>query len=315
MEALENKAIDCINEFLGNAKERYFGEGFKAFDCNLSADMISLNLLEGSLRCSYHGPDRPRSEPAHLGSIEYLAFALHIATHALHLLTGICIKSINSAYLRNYKITIGNSLSTGDHNFTCYKLPDSNEEESQQGCISSFEIHIENNMIYLEISHEPDYHHYKPLAGETIFQDAINMYNLGFKNTALCLHDIQYNLSQKQIFANVQHKYLFPENSLIGIGSTQERLLATDATRVFGQLMQILLYKLINSDRQRCANIWLRKMTLQQEEPHPSAISKAEVRFDQIREIKHRDKAWQLIKLSGRVGNYEGVFEVAYQVT
>lgn len=314
METTKKTKRTATDRLLGNTEERYFGEGFKYFNSSIVEFKVEDSKITGKIKCSYYGPARPRNEAAHLGSIEYLSLALRIASYGLNRMGYYKLQVVNYSFLCRYSLTISKTLEMGTHPFTCRLLHSKWDDNCMQGTVSTFEISIGKNKIIIGVDHSGGGRIINLPPQETLSLDMENMHSLGYKHTALQLDDITYKLAKKQIECSLQYKQLTAEGTMQGIGSSRESLLSTDATRVFGQLMQILVYKLHKSDRTQCPNIWLRKMTLKLDRQHFSGSTQAIVTFDQIREVKQGDKLWNLISLSGTVGNYEGKFEVAYEV-
>lgn len=315
METTKSIRHKVTDRLLGNTEERYFGEGFKYFKSSIIEFKAAEKLITGKIKCSYYGPARPRDEAPHLGSIEYLSLALRIASYGLNRLGYYRLQVVNYSFLCRYSLTISKTLEMGTHPFTCRLLHSKWDDNCMQGTVSTFEISIGKNKIIIGVDHSGGGRIVDLPQQETLSLDMENMHSLGYKHTALQLDNITYRLAKKQIECSLQYKQLTAEGTMQGIGSSRESLLSTDATRVFGQLMQILVYKLNKSNRLQCPNIWLRKMTLTLDRQHFSGSTESVVTFDQIREVKQGDKLWNLISLSGQVGNYEGKFEVAYQVT
>lgn len=308
----QEKTMDMI---LGNSNERYFGDVFRTFYLQiLSLTTVSETELSGEFCVDYLGPLRPRGEAPHLGSIEYLAFALRLATYGLNRLGRLSIADTNRAFVRSYELHSKESLGMGIQTFHCRMLHSEYDMQSMQGSTSLFEIILGNTRIRIELDHRGGMRYRKLPEAETLCWDLEQLHSIGYKCTDMEVVPLEMDLQQQEITARVRNRYLFPENSLHGIGSARDALLATDATRIFGQLMQVLLYELEGSDRQQCANIWLRKMQLQSERPLFTGKARAKVTFDHIREIQKGDTYWKLVSLSGAVGNFTGKFEVAYQV-
>lgn len=308
----QEKTMDMI---LGNSNERYFGDVFRTFYLQiLSLTTVSETELSGEFSADYLGPLRPRGEAPHLGSIEYLPLALRLATYSLNRLGRISIADTNRAFLRSYKLHSKESLGMGMHTFHCRMLHSEYDMQSMQGSTSLFEIILGDTRILVEVDHRGGMRYRKLPQAETIRWDLEQLHSIGYKCTDMEVVPLEMDLQQQEITARVSNRYLFPENSLHGIGSARDALLATDATRVFGQLMQVLLYEIEGSDRKRCPNIWLRKMELQSERPLFTGKARAKVTFEHIREIRKGDTHWKLVSLSGSVGNFTGKFEVAFEV-
>ncbi|ERJ60892.1 AvrD family protein [Sphingobacterium paucimobilis] len=303
-----------IEHVLGRSTERYFGQAFRSFYVRFLTMEQSESELTGQFYVDYVGPQRPREEAPHLGSIEYTAVALRLATYGLNRLGRIAVSDTDRAFMHSYQILNKESLYTGQHQFHCRLVQSVIDANSMQGSISHFEINIGAVAIHIAIDHRGGMRYGTLPAKETLAIHIEQLHSIGYKCTDLDITALKTNLRQQCITADISYAYLFEENSLHGIGSARDALLTTDAIRVFGQLMQVLLYELENSCRHSCPNIWLRKMYLQSDRPLFTGTASAEVHFDHIREIQKGEVHWKLVKLSGTIGNFKGRFEVAFEV-
>lgn len=308
---LTTKTMDSL---LGRSDERYFGDVFRGFFIRILSMEQQADRLTGQLKVDYIGPRRPHGEAPHLGSIEFTALAMRLASHTLNRLGRINIADTNRAFLRHYEFSGKEILYTGTHSFCCRLLSSEMDLQSTQGSTSVFEIAIDSSRTLVTIDHRGGSRYLKLPEKETLSVALEQLYSAGYKYTALDIGPVKTDVHAQQISAPITYSYLLGANSLHGIGSARDALLATDAIRVFGQLMQVLLYELENSDRHNCANIWLRRMELRSERPLFTGEAEASVRFENIRKISKGDNNWKLIALSGTVGNFFGKFEVAFEV-
>jgi len=304
-----------IEEILGTPENRYFGSGFRSFSIDLKNLELYTQEIKGQLTVNYNGPNRPRGEEPHIGSIEFIAFSSRIATYIINRLCRINIADTDRAFITKYSIHLSHTMEVGTHNFSCKLISTTTDNSSLQGYISLLEIRFENHaQIKVEIDHR-GYLMYKTLPfDQSIPFELEQLHSIGYKSTEINFSPLEIDIQAKTIQAEVSYRYHFEENIFHGVGSARNSLLGTDATRVFGQLMQSLLYQLNNSDRINCQNIWLRKMHLVQARPTFKKNIKAHLLFEDIREVKLNGKYWNLISLNGVVGNYSGFFDVAYEL-
>lgn len=304
-----------IEEILGKPEERYFGNGFRFFTIDLKSIEISPTEIRGQAIVKYAGPQRPRGEAPHIGSIEFMAFSLRMGSYAMNRICKINLADTNRAFLKKYSIQISNNMSVGTHNFACKVLSTEPDVCSLQGYITQLEIQFENfTKIKISIDHR-GYSTHKPLpTNELIAFDYEQLHSLGYKSTEMEFSHLDINLDTQTISTSIKYKHLLEENTFHGLGSARNNLLPTDAIRIYGQLMQSLLYKLDNSDRSNCQNIWLRKMYMIQDRPLFKENIKASVIFQDMRNITLGGDTWKLINLNGSVGNYTGSFQVAHKV-
>lgn len=303
-----------IDQLLGPAESRYFGDVFRSFSLSITQVEWAKSQFEGYFQAVYDGPPRPRDEEPHIGSIEILAFSLQLATYGINRLAKIGKADTNRSFLRSYQIQLNNSLGLGTHAFTCRMKSSSLDNSSMQGSTTIMEVLLGQNRIVLEIDHRGGSRFSRLPQHETIEHIQDVLHSIGYKYTHIDIHQLQIDIPRQHISAEVAHHFRIAENTYDGIGSARYCLLPTDATRIFGQLMQALLYRLEMTDRHRCANIWLRKMQLHMERPVFAQTTTAEVVFDRIREVQKDKQRWKLVQLHGQVGNYLGHFEIAHVV-
>lgn len=308
------KENPTIEQLLGDTDHRYFATGFRGFDFTIETFEVSEEHIHGNLRAHYIGPARPRSEDPHIGSIEFVALSLRIASHALNQLALIGIADADRAFITSYKIRVAGSLSVGILPFHCRMIRSERDAASLQGSRSLFEIKIGESVVLLEVDHRGGVRYRYLPEEQKLDLHYEQLHSLGYKYTQLQLDDISIDKIGARISGSVQYRSLLEENTLHGIGSARDALLATDATRIFGQLMQALHYETQNTDRLRCPNIWLRKMELSSEMPLFDGQCSAEVQFEHIREVQQGAINWKLITLRGHVGNFSGRFEVGHQI-
>lgn len=300
--------------FLGNSSERYFAEGFKSFHTSIDRIKEEPEQLSGTLDIHYTGPARPDGEPPHVGSIEYMAIFLRLATHTLNRLGRIGIEDTDRAFLTQYHLHVQHTLGMGRHPFSCRILESRMDLGSLQGSRSKLEIGLGGNICHLEIDHRGGYRYRILPEEQQISIDFEQLHSMGYKFSDLRMHSIEVDPDRLYIKCGVDFRYRIEENILHGIGSSRDALLPTNALTVFGQLMQILYYHTADTDRHSCPNIWLRRMQLNLDRPLFSNACTGEVYFDSIREVETKESRWKLINLYGKVGNFEGKFEVAHQI-
>lgn len=303
-----------IEQILGAPENRYFGSGFRSFNIDLKNLELYTREIKGQIKVNYNGPERPRGDEPHIGSIELIAFTSRISTYIINRLCRVNIADTDRAFITKYTLHIFRTMDEGTHNFSCKLLSTTPDNNCLQGYISLLEIRFENHaLIKVEIDHR-GYLMYKTLPLDQFIPfDLEQLHTIGYKSTELNFSPLEIDIDAKTIQTEFTYTNHFEENIFHGIGSARNSLLATDATRVFGQLMQALLYQLKNSDRIRCPNIWLRKMQLVQTRPTLKTNIKAHLLFENNREVFLNGKNWHLISLKGIVGSYTGYFEVAHK--
>ncbi|MBE8721358.1 AvrD family protein [Sphingobacterium pedocola] len=307
------KQFQHIDQVLGNSSVRYFAEGYRYYDIQVHEGILKDRELAGQVSFNYCGPERPRGEEVHVGSIEFTALALQLASHALYLMIGLSNEQISSAALSDLHIKLRSPQYLMATSYRVKVVSSTQSAESVPGTRSTFAITIgTQNSILIAIDHQRPYYRYLD-PQQRLCLDCEQLYSSGYKNREI--HIEKVNLITEQNRASAYIRSIVTEGSPMekGIGSTRHMWLPTDALIVFGQLMQALLFTQLGIDRLRCPNIWLRQLTLASGRPIFEDHCDGAILFHDSREVNRENQKWQLISLSGTVGNYRGKFQVGFQ--
>ena len=313
---MEIKQFDNMDELLGDGPIRYFAEAFRHYHMYPDQLTASGDQLAGIINVDYDGPVRPRNEDAHLGSLEYTALAMRLGGHTLNRLGMIDPSDIARGFASSLDIKISHPLGIGQVPFHCRLLESRNSLNCVQGTCSTLEITVGENRLKLTVDHRGG-RRYLLLPETQKMHDSdgsTQLYGTGYRIRSLQIGEVGIDTSQKLIRSTFRYDPIFEEESYQGIGAARHMLLPTESIQLFGQLMQALLYQMEGTDRERCPNIWLRSMNLWCRRPFFCQGGSASVRFDRIQRIPSGGNIWQVVDLSGQVGNYYGKFRVAHQI-
>ncbi|PRD54707.1 AvrD family protein [Sphingobacterium gobiense] len=311
------KQYDSIEELLGGGTARYFAAAFRNYHVHMDTLTKNDDSLLGTIDVCYDGPARPRNEDVHLGSLEYSALAMRLGGHALNQLGMIAPTDIARGFASALDVKISHSLGTGQIPIRCRLLASRNSLNCVQGTCSTIEVDIGGNRCKLTIDHRGGKRYLVlPEAQKIVDTDGeTQLYGTGYRTRGLHIDDVEMDVSNHVVRAKFEYDPMFAEESYQGIGTARHMLLPTESIQLFGQLMQALLYQMESTDRERCPNIWLRTMSLRCHRPLFGPSGSAFVHFDRIQRILSGGITWQIIDLSGQVGNYQGKFRVAHQIT
>lgn len=306
-----------MEELLGGGSTRYFADAFRHYHVHLDQLTKGADSLSGTINVRYDGPLRPRNEDVHLGSLEYTALAMRLSGHALNRLGMIGPSDIARGFASSLDIKISHSVGLGQIPFRCRLLATRNSLSCVQGTCSTIEVDIGGNRCSVTVDHRGGRRYLLlPEAQNMADTDGdAQLYGTGYRIRGLDIGEVEIDVSQRCIRAQFEYDPMFLEESYQGIGTARHMLLPTESIQLFGQLMQALLYQRDSTDRESCPNIWLRTMSLQCQRPLFGASGSAFVQFDRIQRLVSGGNTWQIIDLSGQVGNYNGKFRVAHQKT
>lgn len=307
--------ISTIDTLLGNPSERYFAQGFKQFHFDIKSLDILDQEIRGVLFSRYDGPARPHGAEPHIGSIEYVALALRLATYSLNRIGRIGLLDVDSSFMTSYRTKLRVPLHLGELPFTCRLLCSGFDPQSLHGSSSTFGIDIGNNTIYLTVDHRGGARYRRIPPAQILSHHYELLYSVGYRYRRLTLEQICVDTAGQRIEGQVGYEPLFEDRMLHGIGSARQMLLPTEVMQVFGQLTQALLYKIKDTDRSHSPAIWLREVDLRCQRPEFSTPCRAQVRFGAMKQLSHLGRVWQVISLSGEVGSYTGRFTIFQKIS
>jgi len=311
---MKENSYQMINTYLGNHQERYFSNGFKHFNFTLQDLSAKSPKLEGKIAVSYNGPKRPRDEAVHLGSLEYTAVSLHIIEHALQELLGLGITEISRSI--PVRLSFKNSkeiLLTTDVlilPFTCILIENNLDLQAQNIGMSRFKIRVLSAKIEITVDHPCSNFIHLPQQETLAFKRTVFQSN--YQKSSISIAEISLQEKKETIRAKI-----FPTASTkqaSGICSSKAQILATDYIAITGQLMQVLLYQILNTQRKDCPNIFLRSMTLHFAKikmVRPSTIS---ISFTQRKELVQNHDHWHIINLESKLAHISGEFNICHKL-
>lgn len=309
---MKKNSYQLIDTYLGKNQERYFSNGFKQFDFALHDISALRDKLHGVIAIRYTGPERPRDEPLHLGSMEYTAISLHIIEHALQALLGLGITEISRSL--PMKLSYKNAKEILLHNnalslpFSCLLVQSNLDLQAKNVGISRFKITLLSAKLEITIDHPcssfihlPKHEHL--ILKKTIFQSL-------YRESIARIVEISVHEKKESIQANIHTPNAI--KNPCGISSAKAQILATDFIAISGQLMQVLLYQILKTRRRDCPNIFLRSMTLHFGKVKPAKASKIVVSFNQRKHLTQQQNSWHIIELQATLAHIQGQFNVCH---
>jgi len=310
------QSIQELDMILGDQNERYFSSGFSKFNYQIHNYRFSAKKeLTGSFRVQYKGPARPRNERPHLGSMEYTAMALFLAEGMLLAYLRLTDRELAMAvpYYLSLNIHAPLQLDTDtDIPFSCRVTNTENSLKAINIGLTTLEIKIANCDIRFVVDHP----------GPTqITTKTSSVWPSGFrwlhkdiyKERSLNINQLDINPIAETITAKLEHPESYQKKPW-GISSSKNLLTPLDCVSVTGQLMQVLLYDILQTSRTICPNIWLRSMEIKFTSPYQLSSYMATVNFKSRRIITRKGKQWQLIDLSSELANMQGSFRICHQM-
>lgn len=312
---MKNIAYDLIDSYLGNHQERYFSQGYKHFSYSLENLSYTKEKLTGDIILCYTGPRRPRNEMVHLGSMEFTATTLHITEYAMQKLLGLSVTEISRSFpikldFRNAtEITFEQTITLP---FSCTLINTALDLHAQNIGISRFKIFILSAKLEIVMDHPGA--SYIQLPPKENLHHVQTVYQSHYQNKSNALTDITINSTTETIQAKVYTQYADskPLKQTGGISCSKQQILATDFISVTGQLMQVLLYAILQTNRSDCPSIFLRSMTLAFNKPKPIKNYTISVSFSKRKSVFQNNNNWHIIELKANLAHISGRFNICH---
>lgn len=269
----------------------------------------------GYFSIQYDGPERPQQQAVHLGSIEYVAMGLFLAEGILIKQKRLTKHEINRSLLVSLSLHIKKSYnlhSNPEVPFEVSIVESRQELDTINIGLTSLHLKIQDAELRIVIDHPgptqidfPDFEIW-PLGDGSLHRSKYKFRNLE-------LQDIQLDRNTEAITAELLHPHTYGLE-VWGFSVYDNPLSPLDSVRVSGQLMQVLLYALISSNRKDCPNIWLRSMDIDFKRSYRSDRYWVDMQFNQRQQTMLRGRPWQTITLSSQMGNINASFKICHEM-
>ncbi len=304
-----------IDSYLGNGDSRYFSQGFKHFQFDLHTVKLIEDGFTSSIATSYKGPGRPRQENPHLGSMEYSAIALYLAEVHMVKISRLTRSELARAFPRDFQVKINKEITivsnTEDISVECHQLSSKLTLDSLNGSLTVLVIKIGGTTCKITLDH-PGPSQIKLRENDWPIEDG-TLYSRSYRERDAEISKIVIDEIQEQISCTVKvTQSLFQE--LNGLGTSFDHIILTDLIGTTGQLMQVLLFRLLKTEREKCPNIWLRSMDIKFERPEKRENYRAKVNLSGRKMLKMGDHTYHSFSVISRIGNMDARFNVCHKI-
>lgn len=304
-----------IDSYLGNGDSRYFSQGFKHFEFDLHTVKLSEEGFTASITVSYKGPGRPRQENPHLGSIEYSAIALYLAEVHMVKISRLTRSELARAFPRGFQVKINKEITIVPNieeiSVECHQLSSKLTLDSLNGSLTVLIIKIGRTACRITLDH-PGPSQVKLRENDWPIEDG-TMYSRSYRDRDTEISKIEFDESKEQISCTVKvTQNLFQE--LNGLGTSFDHIILTDLIGTTGQLMQVLLFRLLKTEREKCPNIWLRSMDIKFERPEKRENYRAKVNLSDRKMLKMGDHTYHSFSVISKIGNMDARFNVCHKI-
>lgn len=304
-----------IDSYLGDGDSRYFSQGFKHFEFDLHTVKLSEEGFTALITVSYKGPGRPRQENPHLGSIEYSAIALYLVEVHMVKISRLTRSELARAFPRGFQVKINKEITIAPNieeiSVECHRLSSKLTLDSLNGSLTVLIIKIGRTACRITLDH-PGPSQVKLRENDWPIEDG-TMYSRSYRDRDTEISKIEFDESKEQISCTVKvTQNLFQE--LNGLGTSFDHIILTDLIGTTGQLMQVLLFRLLKTEREKCPNIWLRSMDIKFERPEKRENYRVKVNLSDRKMLKMGDHTYHSFSVISKIGNMDARFNVCHKI-
>jgi hypothetical protein len=185
------------------------------------------------------------------------------------------------------------------------------EADSINGYQSHCEVTIGNILIKIGVDHTVNIKRERPMVSNPEI-DISGLCVLGYRKRKHIIEDIFYSIDKKICSASlIVEDYFEPSK---GIGANYRAFILQDIISISGQLSQVLLYKIENTDRQSANNMWLRECSIVYNRPFESCRFMGGIAFSRFDEVMVNGDPWRCVGLSSSMGGIKAQFKIAHKI-
>lgn len=300
-----NEVVTNIDDILGPAEQRYFGEGYKRtqYECNIN---YGEDVAQGLVSVAYQtdwSQKKAQSRRPHLSTIDAFLIAGRVSCGLIKRHYQLSKTQSSQAWIRYVSIKAGaEALEDLDAVQLSAQLLDTNRsQESLFGTLTRVKTMLDSMEIEIIIDHEADVE--KSRSAEFIMDDDeyftsdFRLRHCHLANNTFC--DSLYAVSSDLLFQ-------YPSKSSSGaMGQYPNALMISDWLTCFAQLSQLVMYRLDNLDRNETHNLWMRSVTVTT--PYPIIPRRKHTLT--LRSMKNflvhkKDATWRLATVDGSVSGH-----------
>jgi hypothetical protein len=322
----EIKSISKIDSILGDAKERYFSNGFR----NIDFEYTNINIARNSISCKLLFKTKDtwskklnHSLKPHLGTVEYFVISVLMSEILLKTVEGLSDEDISGAWVIDFciKTRPNNNLEAELINVNACVINSSaiNNRDWQYKKIISIEI--DTISVTLIINHNSSQNISK--INKSFYYDYAsfiknynqNIYTYGYKCSYHTIKNIELNCIDQEATSNIElrHKYLNVKYNGLGSKYLNANLIS-DHILVTGQLIQVLLYELDNITREESNNLWLRELHVSYPTPLIKQKTDNHIKNIDSRIISMKNESWRMATIEATQENIKSIFKVSHKL-
>jgi hypothetical protein len=299
-----------ISDFLGPNDDRYFSSGFRNMDISYHQVQCNSGQLTANIQVQMKSDWSKKNGHClvpHLGTTEFIS----IAAVASQLLMENELKmnqdDIERSWINRFTCKIRQY-----EDIDCDCIPLSAQillvHDTGERVVYHFRVQTGSLPITMEVCC------LRNSAGKDrmVKSGEVDLYRTGYKWRSHFITSVIIDGNEMKASGKV---CLLDENKeRKGIGAGYSGMMLTDFILITGQLTQSLLYHLNHINREESHNMWLREIDVRCENPANEMICDSEIHFFDIHQLHKKEEVWQLVGLSGTLGNMHSKIKVAQRL-
>ncbi|ENM5917135.1 syringolide biosynthetic protein AvrD1 [Vibrio mimicus] len=296
--------IATIDDILGPAEQRYFGEGYKRtqYQCSIHyQEKHAQGLISVSYKNDWSKKKTKERKP-HLSTIDAFLIAGQISYGLIKRSFHLSKDQMAQSWIRNISIKAGaEALENLDSVIVNATLVNSEPSiDSMFGMLSRVKTTLDSMEVEVIIDHSIGKLNFCELSSEDndeYFSDDFRLRRCQLENNTFS--DSVCAVSSELVFQ-------CPEKQSVGaMGQYPNALMMVDWLTCFAQLAQLIMYRLDNLDRSNTHNLWMRSVSVST--PYPIIPRRKHILT--LRSLKNalvskNDQSWRLSTVSGSVAGH-----------
>jgi hypothetical protein len=302
--------LNDISELLGPGEERYFSSGFKGINILYGDARIDQGCYTDTVDMQFGSWSKKNGAQLtpHAGTTEFIAIAATVCQQLMEKEAGLDPIHVEQSWISRFYCKM---KPCGGTDYHC--IPLSGNIISKQTKVKHFvyEFSVKIGMISVELTVCCPVKHSDENSYEED-ENKVDLYRKGYKLRDLAITNVHVDgESLRTAGKTVLYGQTCPQK---GIGARYSGMLLTDFILITGQLTQALLCHINHTSRSKSANLWLREIDAWCDDPSEEKVCDSEVRFLNFRTLRKKEDTWQVVELSGTVGNMHANIKVAQMI-
>jgi len=264
---MESSTITNVNtlqssgpeKYLGTSSKRYFSDGYKNIQHHFSNIRVEKEELLTDLVLKWPQNWSEKKGIAitpHIGTLDFFLASVLLVEKYFQSINKEFTKRINEMWIAEFVCKSGNKCLEQQSTPCLCRLLSNKEVDNKIHYL--FEVFVGSTIIHLKII--SPYHSLTASFKTSFIEQTDSYYSNHYKGAERIISNIKVQPVDKYIFADYELKHV-QHPTFHGLGSDYMPCLTfCDLVLCAGQLTQILLYNIDNTNREESSNLWMRKI-------------------------------------------------------